>query len=161
MVSRKHTIDNQAIMTIKIAPYNELSTEQLYKILRLRAEVFVVEQNCPYQDLDNRDQNAWHLWLEEDGEVLACLRVFKYDEIHSQIGRVITSLRLRGKGYGALIFGKGVELSEEKFPGAPILIHSQAYAKGFYEKFGFKVSSEEFLEDGIPHCEMIRPANSL
>ena len=145
-------------MDIRTAHYSELSTEQLYTILRLRAEVFVVEQDCPYQDLDCRDQNAWHVWLEQDGEVLGCLRVFKFDEIHSQIGRVVTSLKLRGKGYGAMLMKRGVEVAEEKFPGAPILIHAQAYASGFYAKFGFEVSSGEFLEDGIPHVEMIRPS---
>lgn len=136
--------------------FSELSTGELYRILRLRAEVFVVEQNCPYQDLDDRDQDAWHVWIEDEGgEVLACLRVFRFDESHSQIGRVVDSSAVRGTGVGKSLMLKGIDVAKEHFPGLPILIHAQQYAKGFYEKCGFEVSSDPFDEDGIPHVEML------
>lgn len=143
-------------MTIKVTPFSLLSTTDLYKILRLRAEVFVVEQNCPYQDLDNNDQKAYHIWTESNGDCIAYCRVFELDKDHVQIGRVVSSKKARGKGYGRLLMKHAIETCERNFPGKPILIHSQAYATGFYEKFGFSISSEEFLEDGIPHYEMIR-----
>lgn len=145
-------------MTIHAKYYSDLTTDELYDILKLRAEVFVVEQDCPYQDLDDKDRDAWHIWLEDNGSVLACLRVFKYDERYSQIGRVVTSLKVRGTGAGRIMMEEGVRVADEKYPGFPIMIHAQSYATGFYEKFGFKISSEPFLEDGIPHNEMIRKA---
>ncbi len=145
-------------MTVHTKYYTELTTSELYKILKLRAEVFVVEQDCPYQDLDDRDLNAWQIWVEDDGEVVACMRVFMYDDTYSQIGRVVTSLKVRGTGVGKMMVQEGVRLADEKFPGCPILIHSQDYATGFYEKFGFRITSEPFMEDGIPHREMIREA---
>ena len=148
-------------MITHVKHFKDLTIEELYDILRLRAEVFVVEQDCPYQDLDGRDRNAWHVWLEESGKAVACLRVFMFDELHSQIGRVVTSLDVRGKGAGRLIMEEGVKIAEEHFPDFPILIHAQAYATGFYEKFGFRISSDAFLEDGIPHHEMIRPTHMI
>lgn len=145
-------------MTICVKHYTDLTTDELYNILKLRAEVFVVEQDCPYQDLDGRDRNAWQIWVEDNGEVIACMRVFMYDETYSQIGRVVTSLKVRGTGVGKMMVQEGVRTADEKYPGCPILIHSQDYATGFYEKFGFRITSEPFMEDGIPHREMIREA---
>lgn len=142
-------------MTIRSAHFSRLDKETLYKILRLRAEVFVVEQNCPYQDLDDNDQNAWHVWAEEDGQVLGCCRVFLFDKEHSQIGRVVTSIKARGIGLGKRLMQKGIEISKKQFPDKPVLIHAQSYASGFYEKLGFRISSAEFLEDNIPHHEML------
>ncbi len=144
-------------MTIRISRFSDLTLNELYSILRLRAEVFVVEQDCPYQDLDNRDSDSYQVWAEEDGETVACLRVFMYDGTYAQIGRVVTSLKVRGTGLGLELMKTGIRVVEEHFENAPILIHAQAYATGFYEKVGFRISSEQFLEDGIPHYEMIRP----
>lgn len=146
-------------MTIRTSRFRDLTTDELYAILRLRAEVFVVEQDCPYQDLDGRDFDSYQVWAEEDGEVLACLRVFMYDGTYAQIGRVVTSRRIRGTGWGDRLMNVGIDIVREHFSNAPILIHSQAYATGFYEKVGFRISSGQFLEDGIPHYEMIRPAD--
>ena len=143
-------------MTLHTKHFRELAPDELYGILRLRSEVFVVEQDCVYQDLDDRDQDAWHLWLEEDGEIVACLRVFRLDEEHSQIGRVVTSMKVRGTGAGKQMMLEGIAVAGKYFPGLPVLIHAQEYAKGFYEKCGFRVSSEPFDEDGIPHVEMLR-----
>lgn len=144
-------------MTIRISKFSDLTLNELYGILRLRAEVFVVEQDCPYQDLDNRDIDSYQVWAEEDGETVACLRVFMYDDTYAQIGRVVTSMKVRGTGLGLEMMNAGIKVVEEHFGNAPILIHAQAYATGFYEKVGFRISSEPFLEDGIPHHEMIRP----
>lgn len=143
-------------MQIFIKHFSDISAQELYNILRLRSEVFVVEQDCVYQDLDDRDQDAWHVWIEDDGgEVVACLRVFRFDDGHSQIGRVVNSMKVRGTGVGKSVMLKGIEVAKEHFPELPILIHAQQYAKGFYEKCGFEVSSEPFDEDGIPHVEML------
>lgn len=145
-----------------IKHFNELSLSELYRILRLRAEVFVVEQDCPYQDLDDRDQDAWHVWMEDDGgDVTACLRVFRFDESHSQIGRVVCSRKVRGTGVGKCLMLKGIDVAKEQFPDLPVLIHAQQYAKGFYEKCGFRVSSDPFDEDGIPHVEMLLEFNNI
>lgn len=145
-------------MEIKVSEFGRLTPEELYGILRLRAEVFVVEQDCPYQDLDGRDMDSFLVWVEDGGEVLGCLRVFMYDGTYAQIGRVVTSRKIRGTGWGLEMMKVGVGIVRVHFGNAPILIHAQAYATGFYEKVGFRISSTQFLEDGIPHYEMIRSA---
>lgn len=141
-------------MDICCKHYNDLSRDELYGILKLRAEVFVVEQDCPYQDLDGNDINAVHIWAEENGEILGCLRVFLKEDGNATIGRVVTKKGIRGTGLGLSLMRQGVKLCQDLYGDTPIVIHSQSYAIGFYEKFGFRVSSEEFLEDGIPHHEM-------
>lgn len=145
-------------MTIKTSDFRGLSLDELYGILRLRAEVFVVGQNCPYQDLDDLDKDAYQVWAEENGEVIGCLRVFMYDGKYAQIGRVVTAEKIRGKGWGLEMMKAGIQVVKEHFGNAPILIHAQSYATGFYEKLGFRISSEQFFEVGIPHYEMIRPS---
>ena len=141
-------------MTIIRKRYGELTLDELYGILRLRAEVFVVEQDCPYQDLDGNDSCAVHLFAVEDGEVVACLRVFRKDDGNATIGRVVTSQKVRGTGLGLALMEEGIRISEAEHGRVPIGIHAQTYAVGFYEKCGFRVSSGQFLEDGIPHNEM-------
>ena len=141
-------------MTIHIKTFAELTPQELYDLLQLRSEVFVVEQNCPYQDVDGLDQESVHLWIEDCGRVAACARVYRIEGGFIKIGRVVTPLQHRGKGYGRAIMEESIKVARERFGGAPILIHAQAYATGFYEKFGFRISSEVFLEDGIEHYEM-------
>lgn len=133
----------------------ELTLDELYALLRLRAEVFVVEQDCPYQDLDDNDQNAVHVFTVQDGEIVACLRVFLKDDGNATIGRVVTSMKVRGKGVGKTLMLEGIRCAREMYPGRKCIIHAQCYAIGFYEKCGFTVCSEEFPEDGIPHKEMM------
>lgn len=135
--------------------FSALNVNELYAILRLRSEVFVVEQLCVYQDIDDKDQNARHCWLEEDGRIVAYLRVYWRNEAERivQIGRVVTADR--GKGYGKQLLSLAVDLSYNYYKASGIYIEAQTYAIGFYEKAGFKVSSAEFLEDGIPHVEMM------
>ena len=138
-----------------IKRFDELTVEELYEILRARAEVFVVEQNCAYQDLDDVDKEAYHVWLKEDGKLLAYLRVIdkgkRLDEV--SIGRVI-SLKRR-EGIATKLMKIGVEVAKERFGAEVIKIGAQLYAKPFYEGCGFKQISGEYLEDGIPHIYMI------
>src|SRR5574344_270088 len=134
--------------------FSELTTAELYQILRARTEVFVVEQNCVYQDMDNDDQPAIHLWLTVDDKVVALCRVCPADT-HMEgisIGRVITTER--GRGYGRQIMIEAIAAAKEYFHATQIDIEAQEYAKGFYEKVGFRQSSGTFILDGIPHIKM-------
>lgn len=142
-------------MEFIIKHFNELNTIELYEILKTRAEIFVVEQDCPYQDLDDKDQNAIHIFCyNENKRVSACLRVFWKDEEQSeaQIGRVVTLEH--GTGLGGKLLHEGVKLAIEQFKAKKIYLEAQEYAKGYYAREGFEVVSEPFLEDGIPHVKM-------
>lgn len=132
--------------------FEELSTIELYELLRARAEVFVVEQTCVYQDLDGKDYKSLHVFFEDEGKVIAYLRSFYIREDTVQMGRVLTIEH--GKGIGAKILEKGIEEISKKQNPKKIYIEAQCYAIGFYERKGFVVCSEEFLEDGIPHVQM-------
>ena len=134
--------------------FQELTTEELYELLRVRSEVFVVEQNCVYQDMDGDDQEAIHLWLTVQGGVVALARVCPAGT-HMQevsIGRVITTER--GKGYGKQIMLHAIDAAVEHFNAKRIDIEAQEYARGFYESVGFRQSSDTFMLDGIPHIRM-------
>ena len=143
-------------MQLFIKNFDELSTRELYDILRARAEVFVVEQNCPYQDLDLKDLGAYHLYMKEEGEIVAYLRVLdrgvSYDT--GSIGRVITTSRGRGRGLGLELVLEGIRIARERFGLDRLTISAQKYAVGFYERAGFVRTDKEYLEDGIPHVEM-------
>lgn len=134
--------------------FRELTVDELYELLRVRAEVFVVEQDCVYQDLDGDDQVSVHLWLTDGGKVVALCRVcpagMHMEEV--SIGRVITTER--GKGYGKRIMLEGIKVAQEHFNAKRIDIEAQEYARGFYEQVGFRQSSEPFMLDGIPHIRM-------
>lgn len=135
--------------------FDQLSTTELYKLLQARVAVFVVEQECPYQELDGSDYDALHVWYEDDdGGVAAYLRAFPKDGEPGtvQMGRVLTIQR--GTGLGGKILKEGIAQIRERFHPQKIFIEAQVYAKGFYEREGFRVCSEEFLEDGIPHVGM-------
>lgn len=132
--------------------FDQLTTRELFDLIQARLAVFVVEQNCVYQDLDDRDLQALHLWLESDGKLLAYLRIFPIAESTLRIGRVLTLER--GKGYGAAILQESLCLCREFFHAHTVEVEAQSYAAGFYEKASFQVCSEEFLEDGIPHVKM-------
>ena len=138
--------------------FQELSNEELYAILRLRGEVFIVEQNCPYLDLDNKDQKCFHLMLYDEDRLAAYCRLLpagvSYSEI--SIGRVISSPSHRGTGVGKTVMKLGIQYCEELFAAGPIRIGAQVYAIGFYEALGFVAEGEEYLEDDIPHVEMVR-----
>ena len=134
--------------------FQELTVDELYELLRVRSEVFVVEQNCVYQDLDNDDQKSIHLWLTVAGKVVALARVCPAGTHMKEIsiGRVITTER--GKGYGRQMMLHAIEAAKEHFGAKQIDIEAQEYAKGFYESVGFKQSSDTFMLDGIPHIRM-------
>ncbi|HBR10625.1 MAG TPA: GNAT family N-acetyltransferase [Chryseobacterium sp.] len=142
----------------KVKTFDELSTEELYQIIRARVDVFVVEQNCPYQDLDNYDQLAIHLWAEKDAEVMAYCRIFdkaiKYPE--TSIGRVITTQKARGKGLGRQLIAYAVQIIENRLKTKDIRISAQDYLIKFYSDFGFRDTGKKYLEDNLPHTEMIR-----
>ncbi|MEW8994080.1 GNAT family N-acetyltransferase [Clostridium sp.] len=144
-------------MEFKIKKFNELTIEELYKILRARNEVFVVEQACIYQDCDNKDYNSYHLYLEEGNEVVGYLRIvnkgISYDEI--SIGRVLVKETHRNKGLSRRMMLEGIKFIEENLNSTEIRLSGQVYIKRFYESLGFKQVSEEYLEDDIPHVEML------
>ena len=144
-------------MDFTVKHFLELSNLELYEILKTRQEVFVVEQNCPYMDIDDADKDALHVLSWNGSErINACLRVFYRDETAGivQIGRVVTLDR--GIGLGGQILHKGIEVALERFNTKKLYLEAQTYAVGFYEREGFKVVSEPFLEDGIPHVKMER-----
>jgi ElaA protein len=134
--------------------FGELTTDELYELLRVRSEVFVVEQNCVYQDMDGDDQSSIHLWLTQGERVVALARVCPAGT-HMQevsIGRVITTDR--GKGYGKQIMLHAIDAAIGHFDARRIDIEAQEYARGFYESVGFRQSSDTFMLDGIPHIRM-------
>lgn len=134
--------------------FSDLTTAELYELLRIRSEVFVVEQDCVYQDMDYDDQPAIHLWLTEGDNIVALCRVCPAGTHMKEvsIGRVITTVR--GKGYGKQMMLAGIEAAREHFGAKKIEIEAQEYAKAFYEQVGFRQSSEPFILDGIPHIRM-------
>ncbi|MGY1726825.1 GNAT family N-acetyltransferase [Geodermatophilus sp. SYSU D01062] len=139
--------------TLRTAPFAELTPFEVYALCRLRVDVFVVEQECPYPELDGRDTEpaTRHLWFEEDGEVLATIRVLD-DGATRAIGRVATAATARGRGLAARLIEAGIELCD----GAPITLGAQAHLQGWYERFGFRLSGPGYVEDGIPHVPMRR-----
>lgn len=136
--------------------FDALSVVELYQILRLRSEIFVVEQNCVYQDLDNKDQKALHLFGECDGEIIAYSRLFKAGDYFdsSSIGRVVVAANYRDKNFGHELIEQGIIEIKRHFKEENITISAQLYLKKFYETHGFIQTSEMYLEDDIPHIEM-------
>ena len=139
--------------------FDQLSAQMLYDIIRLRMEVFVVEQNCPYQDLDGRDQASTHVMGHTpDGRLLSYCRVLPpglaYPS-YASIGRVITSGEVRGTGAGKKLMVYAIDLARKLYPGMAVKISAQSYALPFYEALGFIAIGEEYLEDDIPHRAMI------
>ena len=144
-------------MNWKIKKFNELNIEEIYKILALRNEIFIVEQECPYLDCDDKDLNSYHLFLRENGEIVSYLRILEkgvsYDEI--SIGRVDVKKSYRGKGISRKMMLQAIEFIENNLYENTIKIQAQAYLLDFYSSLGFKAVSEEYLEDNIPHIDMI------
>lgn len=141
-----------------LAPYEALSLDDLYDLIQARIEVFVVEQDCPYQDVDGRDRQSLHLFARGlNGDVLAYARIthpgVRFDE--PSIGRVITTQAGRGQGFGRALMVRAVEAIESQYPQSPIRISAQQYLEAFYASLGFQTVSEPYLEDDIPHLEML------
>ena len=137
--------------------FSELETEELYQILRLRSEVFVVEQDCIYQDIDNKDQNAIHLYYVDNDEIVAYTRIFKAGDYYENpsIGRVVVSKKERGKDLGKKIMIDSIEYIKQNIKGEKIELSAQKYLDKFYKDLGFYKIEEDYLEDGIPHQRMI------
>jgi ElaA protein len=142
------------VSTVCAAPLQDLDPVLLYRILALRTDVFVVEQNCPYPELDRRDlePDALLLWVEEGGDVVATARLLREPAGERRIGRVATARGARGGGHAARVIERALELAE----GAVVTLDAQSYLQGWYERFGFVRVGAEFLEDGIPHVPMRR-----
>lgn len=147
--------------TFKIHSLSELSQKELYEILALRAEVFIVEQKCAYQDLDGKDGDSLHARLIENNKICAYCRIIPPGVIFEEIsiGRVLTPLTYRSLGLGKEIMKKSIALCFELYPNQDILIMAQSYLVKFYKQLGFKIEKDEFLEDGIPHRWMRLHAN--
>jgi Predicted acyltransferase len=141
-------------MELVIKEFSELTTEELFKIYKLRVSVFVVEQQCPYQEVDDFDTRSIHLFYLENGEIQAYLRILPKGTAFPEVslGRVIAVKRRCG--LGSKIVGKGIEIARERLNADIITIEAQTYARRLYEDFGFVQTSDEFLEDGIPHIQM-------
>jgi len=144
--------------TIYHKPFAELSPDELYAMIRLRNEVFVVEQNCVFQDADNKDQHYHHLMVWDNENLAAYARLvpkgLAYEEM--SIGRIVSSPAYRRTGVGKILVAKAIEACKELFGEGPIKIGAQLYLKKFYESFGFIQTGDLYLEDGIEHVEMIR-----
>ena len=141
-------------MKLHIKKFNELDIHTLYEILKLRSEIFVVKQNAIYQDLDELDQIAIHFYLVENNEIKAYLRILPTDNNFETIkpGRIIA--KYEGKGLGKKILSKALDYAKINLNSKLALIDAQTYAKGFYEKIGFKTISDEFILDGLSHIKM-------
>ncbi|WP_443947545.1 GNAT family N-acetyltransferase [Pedobacter sp. AW1-32] len=141
--------------------FSELSNQELYQILNLRNEVFIIEQNCIYPDTDFKDQHCHHLMFFKELKLVAYARLvpagISFDEV--SIGRVITHSSARGTGLGKILMRKAMDECRLIYGNVPIRIGAQCYAKAFYNTLGFEESGEEYLEDGIPHIEMLAAAH--
>ena len=142
----------------RLKKFDELTPQELYSILQLRNEVFVVEQNCVFQDADNKDQFSYHLMGWEGEKLIAYSRIIPPGMVYEfpSIGRVVTSPLSRRNGSGKILMNESIKAIQKLFGEAAIELGAQLYLKKFYESFGFIQSGEIYLEDGIQHIEMIR-----
>ena len=146
------------MVSIFVKSYQELSKLELYEILRLRAEVFIVEQDCVYQDIDNKDQKALHVFLIKSEEIIGYTRLFWPGDYFKKasIGRVVISKKERKNNYGTLLMKASINAVSEKMEENKIKISAQTYLKKFYNNLGFLETGKEYLEDGIPHIAMFK-----
>lgn len=136
---------------------DELSAVELYELLKLRVDVFVVEQACAYPELDGNDADCLHLRLTDGSALIACARLWRPTPDHlPRIGRVAVSPTHRGKRLGEALMREAISACEKVYPGEAIEISAQSHLQRFYGSFGFTPISEEYLEDGIPHVDMVR-----
>jgi ElaA protein len=142
----------------QLKKFGELTVHELYRILQLRSEVFVVEQNCVFLDMDDKDQNSYHLTGFVNDKLVAYTRLIPAGEAYTEasIGRVVTAPAARGTGAGKVLMEQSIRCLYEVFGKQPIKIGAQLYLKKFYESFGFLQCSEVYLEDGIEHISMIK-----
>lgn len=145
----------EIVWTLK--PYDELTVDELYEILKLRTDVFVVEQNCAYREIDGKDKHACHLFAQRNGELVAYLRILPKGVSFAEaaLGRIVIHPGYRGQGYSKMLIERGIRFVTEILGESEIRISAQARLCEFYRSFGFLPSSEMYLEDGIPHMEML------
>ncbi|EOH95747.1 hypothetical protein UAY_03173 [Enterococcus moraviensis ATCC BAA-383] len=140
-------------MDYHVKEFTDLTTKEFLEIVKLRIAVFVVEQNCPYQEVDEADERAWHTWLQEGTTIIGYTRIIdKGDTV--TFGRVLINPDYRGKKLGQKLVAKTLKVVEDKYPNRPIVIGAQAHLADFYGSFGFERISEVYLEDDIPHVDM-------
>jgi ElaA protein len=145
-------------MNWTLKKFEDLAVDELYALLRLRTEVFVVEQNCVFQDMDNKDQGCYHLMGWKENELVAYTRLVPQGisyPAYPSIGRVVTSPAARGGGIGRNLMKKSIEETRRLFGNGPIKIGAQLYLLAFYSSLGFVQTSTIYMEDGIEHIEMI------
>ena len=154
-------------MNWKTKPWTDLSRDELHAVVRLRVNVFVVEQDCPYSDLDGKDLRGWHVWAEDQsldkgGAAAAYARVLAPGVSYAEpsIGRVATRQDCRGQGVGRELMERCIDVCERVWPGTSVRISAQCYLEGWYEELGFESVGEPYLEDGIPHIQMLRSARA-
>lgn len=151
---------SDGVIRWRFAPFDELTPREVHDLLQLRAEVFVVEQDCPFQDVDGVDPDSWHLLGMRGEALIAYCRMIpagvKFAE--PSIGRVVTLPSLRGTGCGRELMAEALRRADTLWPGRPIRIGAQLRLERFYEDFGFVTASAPYDEDGIQHIEMLRPA---
>jgi len=145
------------MMEFVLKSFSSLTGEEMYKMLQLRSEIFVIEQTCIYADMDDKDYNSYHLLAIADQKVVGCCRLVEpgisYE--NPSIGRVCSARSHRMEGVGMKLMEKAMEACEHLWPGQPVVISAQSYLEKFYQKFGFVTISEPYLEDDIPHIKMI------
>ncbi|WP_034761890.1 GNAT family N-acetyltransferase [Rossellomorea vietnamensis] len=144
-------------MSWKVKSFNELSTHELYELLLVRTQVFVVEQDCPYLEVDGKDLHAHHLYKEENGEVVAYARLLPAGVSYNEpsIGRVLVKEGHRRKGFASELVKRGLAIIHDEWGDQPVKIQAQEYLQEFYGSFGFRAITETYLDDGIPHIDMI------
>lgn len=143
-------------MPIEVKMLDEMTAKEWCKLAEERVKVFVVEQECPYQEIDEQDYHAHHLMLKNDqGELVGYTRIMDKDELHATFGRVLVLKQFRGHEYGRQLVQATINETKRLFPNKAIQIQAQAYLKDFYGSFGFKPISEVYLEDNIPHLDMV------
>ncbi|RXM58903.1 GNAT family N-acetyltransferase [Clostridium tetani] len=144
-------------MNWHVKKFKELKCEEIYKILQIRNKIFIVEQKCAYQDCDDRDKKSYHVYVEDKGEIVSYLRILprkiSYNEV--SIGRVLVNKNYRGKGIAREMMIKAINFIEKNLGEKEIKIQAQCYLINFYKSLGFKEISNEYLEDNIPHIDML------
>lgn len=145
-------------MNWSVLKFSELDIQSLYDMLQLRAEVFVVEQDCPYQDLDGKDAQSYHVCGYDENELAAYARIVEKGVSYSEIsiGRVVVSPKHRGIRLGEQLMVESIHFIESSLDAQPIRISAQSHLRKFYNDLGFEFTGKEYLEDGIPHIEMLR-----
>ncbi|UTR08930.1 GNAT family N-acetyltransferase [Evansella sp. LMS18] len=144
-------------MEWKLKKFEEFTADELYRVLKQRVDVFVVEQDCPYPELDDHDRNAYHLFKVVNGEIAAYSRLLPRGTVYEEasIGRVLVNKEFRKQGLGRELLERSMDFLQNELEENKIKLQAQEYLRDFYASFGFKPVSEVYLEDGIPHVDMI------